>query len=91
MAVTQQTVVTCDHADCPQTIAREVASAPTDAAWLDNSGWVQFKAKPARGVGDESGVLPDPLRRPDGCSSATMSAADGLVLTQGKAALMAAL
>jgi hypothetical protein len=85
MAVTQQTVVTCDHADCPQTIAREVASAPTDAAWLDNSGWVQFKAKPALGSATSLAFCPThfaDLRLFFGA----MSAADGLVLTQGKVA-----
>lgn len=84
MSISQQTVVTCDHAECPQSVSRQTPSdSLTDAAWLDNSGWVQFKAKKASG-NDGLAFCPQhfaDLRQFFG----PMDAADGLVLTQGKA------
>ena len=48
MTVTQRTVVTCDHDQCDQKV--DTAGAPSGVdllAWLEQSGWIQFRSKVA--------------------------------------------
>lgn len=81
MTVSHQTVVTCNHAECPNQVSTDTVLADGDVpAWLDSCGWVQFKAKSS---GDSSilNFCPDHLvvlRLFFG----SLDAADGLVLSQ---------
>lgn len=83
MAVSQQVVVTCDHDSCAEQVRKDGTVSGDDLlAWLDSSGWVQFKAK--RGASTAAlNFCPThqlELRQFFGSLDSTA----GLALTQGK-------
>ncbi len=86
MSLSEQVVATCDHADCDQHVAYEGALNTTGdtLAWLDASGWIQFRSKQQNVIVGTYTFCPTHLAELRGFFGSALDASVGLVLVLAK-------